>query len=231
LERQLLINNPVFILIHGFGGDISEVQSLAEYLVQLDYRVVCPKLKGHTGDKADLKRVTYQDWVNSVEEEILKFQKIDQVVLIGFSMGGLIAINLAYKFSISALITINTPIYYWDIKQIVFNIINDIKQGKFNHTKRYLDNSLGFPIEALINFRALLNKTKPVLGKINCPVFVLQGRDDDVVRHQSADYIYNNVASSIKQIKYYDHSGHTMLKSAAAAEAIFDIMAFLNEKL
>jgi len=227
-----LVDNPVFILIHGFGGDISEVQSLADHLLSIGYQVVCPKLKGHTGAKADLKEVTYQDWVSSVAEEISKLQnEYDQLILVGFSMGGLIAFNLAQRFSISALITINTPIYYWDIKQIVCNIITDIKQGEFNHTKRYLDNSLGFPVEALINFRLLLNKTKPVLGKINCPVFVLQGRDDDVVRHQSADYIYNNVASSIKQIKYYDHSGHTMLKSAAAAEAIFDIMAFLNEKL
>lgn len=221
-----------YILIHGFGGDVSEVQALADYLTSNGCQTVCPKLKGHTGKRNDLKGVTYQDWVVSVEDELFKLQKeIDRIVLVGFSMGGLIALNLSLKYQISALITINTPIYFWDIKRIAKNIISDIQKGELKNTQRYLHSSTSLPFEALMNFRIFLDKTKPLLPQIKCPIFVLQGKDDDVVRHQSADYIFNKVASEIKLMKYYDNSGHTMLKSPVAHQAIGDIDSFLKTLL
>lgn len=131
--------NVKCLIIHGFGGGVGVVELLAEYLIGLDDDVICSVLKGHSADKKDLTIAAYQDWIDSAERELLRLKENDnEIMVIGFSMGGLIAINLACKHEIKAIATINTPIFYWNIYQVFLNLIDDMKKKKFNHSQRYL---------------------------------------------------------------------------------------------
>ncbi len=218
------------LLIHGFGGRVEEVAPLACHLNKEGYDVVCPELRGHTGNRQDLKGIKYQDWISSAEKGLQGLlSKCDHVYLIGFSMGGLIALNLASKYKVAGVVTLNSPIYYWDIKRIVLNIIEDIKKRKLENIRHYLRSSSSFPLSALLNFRMLLSKTKPQIKKVQCPVFVVQALEDDTVRKSSAQYIYKSAASNRKLIKYYEQSGHLILWSKAAAGVIQDVRSFLEE--
>jgi carboxylesterase len=219
-----------FILIHGFGGNTNEVAPLAEFLSRKGYRTICPQLKGHTGFRSNSERITYCDWIKSVEDELVKAGKeFTDVILIGFSMGGLIALNLATNHNVAAVITINTPIYYWDLKRIGLNLLNDYQNQEVNNLKRYLDSSAGIPLKAMLNFRRMLKQTKPLIGKITCPLYVVQGSDDDTVRLRSANYIHDHVGSAIKRIAFFDHSGHAMLQSEAAETAMQSMQQFIDE--
>lgn len=81
------------LIIHGFGGGIFEIESLADYLKDREYIVACPKLKGHTGIGKDMKTADYKDWINSAEAELIKLmEKTQNIAIIGFSMGCLIAV-------------------------------------------------------------------------------------------------------------------------------------------
>ena len=48
-DIMTIMNNDKLgcLIIHGFGGGIFEIESLAEYLTDREYMVACPKLKGH----------------------------------------------------------------------------------------------------------------------------------------------------------------------------------------
>lgn len=219
--------NVGYLLIHGFGGNIGEVLPLYEYLREHEYRVECPVLKGHTGRRRDLRGVKYHDWIKSAEESLLSLsEEYDCIYVIGFSMGGLIAINLAVKYEVDAVITINTPIYYWDFKRIFLNIIGDFQKRRSSSLRRYAKSSGRFPFSALINFRLLLQRTKPKIKDLNCPFLVLQALDDDTVRKDSASYIYRNLVSTEKNLKYYENGGHQILRSPAAGRVIADIEEF-----
>lgn len=218
------------LVIHGFGGGFHEVESLALFLSDNDYNVICPTLKGHTGKRYDMKKATYEEWINSAEIELIKLlEKNSEVVIIGFSMGGLIATNLSLKYNIKAMVTINTPIYYWDIKRVFINLLEDIKNRKLNNFKRYLRANRASPPIALYNFLKILKNTKPLFKKINHPFLVIQAMDDDTVRNKSASYIYNNICSPMKEIKFYHNGGHLILLSKTAKNVIFDIENFLNK--
>lgn len=116
------------LIIHGFGGGVHEVKLLSEYLIGLGYEVVCPVLKGHSASKKDMRESTYNDWIDSAEKELLRLKETgDEILLIGFSMGGLIAFNLAHKHNIKGIVTINTPIFYWNVYQVFLNLIHDKK--------------------------------------------------------------------------------------------------------
>jgi len=217
-------------IIHGFGGSIKEILPLAQYLDKEGFITCCPQLKGHTGKRRDLSHVRYTDWIESAENELKQFKsQCEYIVLIGFSMGGLIAVNLAAKYGIDAMVTLNMPIFHWDFNIITQNIWEDLKNKKCKYIKHYLKASFNKPLYSLINFKILLHSTKPLLKKIRCPIFIVQAMEDDTVQHRSADYIYNNVSSSNKEVKYYRGSGHLICYSNAADKVFDDAAHFIKK--
>jgi carboxylesterase len=207
---------------------LAEIEPLKNYFSGKEFTIVSPVLKGHTENKSDLWHVTYKDWIISAEQGLIELTKIcDKVVIIGFSMGGLIATHLAVKHSPIAMITLCTPIYVWDLKRILINIFLDLRQGQFKNIKRYI-RSMNIPIKAILNFKLLLIKTKTMFKEIKCPVFVAQGLLDDTVQFRSAEYIYNNITSNFKEKKYYSKSGHIICLGDDKDELFKDIDKYLT---
>lgn len=218
------------LIIHGFGGSVYEVSPLAAYLEERGYQVICPTLKGHTGRKKDLRGVTYDDWLTSAEEGLFQLiSSCDRVFVIGFSMGGLIAINLGIKYKIHGLVTINSPIYYWNLKRICLNIINGFKERDYRNIRRYWKASRNIPLETLFQFKSLLLKTKPIIKKIRCPLLVIQTIDDDTVKSDSAKYIHIKADTEKKKLKFYEKGGHLALRSITAQSIMEDVRAFFGE--
>jgi carboxylesterase len=218
------------LVIHGFGGSIREVKPLVEALEVAGYLTKCPELKGHTGVKGDLRSVTYNDWISSAEEELTCLEKeCKDVFIVGFSMGGLIGVNLCLKHKVKALITINTPIYYFDLKKIVGNVLHDLRTRDFSNIRRYLKPQNRLPPKALWNFRVLLYKTKQLLSLLNTRLLVMQATDDDVVQSRSANYIYIHAGSKEKRLATYPAGGHVILLSSASPGVISDTLNYIAE--
>lgn len=217
------------LVIHGFGGNTQEVQPLGTALTDQGYQVIIPQLAGHTGKKADLKQVGYRQWLESAREALHTLQaRCDVIYLIGFSMGGLIAIQLGLNYPAAGVVTINTPIYYWNMKQIALNIIADLQKNDFYHVRRYFKSANKLPLSALVNFRILLGETKGKLAQLQCPILITQAEQDDTVQRRSADYLFRRVGSGVKNIKFYHSSAHLILWSQSGGEVIRDILAFIK---
>lgn len=219
-----------FLIIHGFAGTIEDIEPLNRYLLNEGFYTMCVKLKGHTGRRRDLARVSYEGWIDSAEEGFVELSKrCEKIIIIGFSMGGLIAANIYMKYDVAAIITLSTPIYYWDIRRISINISKDLKTGEFNNLNRYLKSATRIPILALMNFKILLMKTKPIFKQVRCPILVLQGLLDDTVHYRSAHYIYSNAKSQVKIIKFYKNSNHIICYSDDNNEIFNDILVFAKK--
>lgn len=218
------------IIIHGFAGNLDEVEPLNKYLISKGFLTVCPIMKGHMGSRRDLAFVKYTEWIESVEASFNELNaQCEKIFMIGFSMGGLIAVNIAMKNEVDGIVTLNTPIYHWDIKRIVKNIVNDIKTKDYKNIKYYLRSTIETPFSALINFKILLRKTKPLLRNIRCPMLIAQGLIDDTVHHKSAKYIYNNISSEVKYLKYYECSDHLICHSIENKDVFNEVESFINK--
>jgi len=220
--------NTAIILIHGFGGGVHEIEPLAAHLESLGYEVKKTELAGHSGDRKAMGGATHRDWIRSAEDDYLQLSgRFDNIVLVGFSTGGLIAANLAAKYPVAAIITISTPIYVWNLGRIAGNIIDDARRGSAESLKWYIHSASSFPLSSLFYFKILQYRSRRLFSLLTCPLYALQGYDDDTVHHRSADYIYRHAASQIKQIDYFDRSGHVMLNGPSAGEAIRKISSFI----
>lgn len=186
-------------------------------------------MKGHMGTRRDLANAKYTEWIASAEANLSELHShCERVIVIGFSMGGLIAVNIAAKHKIDGIITLNSPIYHWDLKRIGKNIVRDLKTTNYKNIKYYIRSMIGIPFSALINFKRLLKKTKPLLKHIRCPIFIAQGLLDDTVHHKSAAYIDKHVSSKAKYLNYYNNTDHFICYGAEFKEVIHDIESFIN---
>ncbi|WP_432775154.1 alpha/beta fold hydrolase [Brevibacillus gelatini] len=216
------------LLIHGFAGDINDVLPLAKALREVGYQVECPTLEGHGTTRREMARSTRKDWLRSAEEGYKRLSmRSDKIVIIGFSMGGLLAFHLTTRYPVELLITINTPYKYWDVKEAM----NYLREDFPTHSRRYIRSIGRIPISSMLEFRRLLSETKPLLGQIKTPYLLLQAKRDDTVHAISAQLLATSVDKSASpQITWYEHSNHMLLHGPDKEAAIAHILAALKER-
>lgn len=226
------------LILHGFGGALYEIEPLALYLREHDFIVNTPSLKGHGGSRTDnkqlLRHVDYHDWLTNAEEALNELaETVDEIYVIGFSMGGLIATHLAINspHTVKALVLLNTPYYFWDLGNISKNLLEDLKTGKAHHLKHYLHSGGKLPLNAVYQFQKLLHLTKHHFSEIACPLMVIQSLDDDSVQPRSAQAILNKTISHIKEVLMIDRGGHLVLLSAAKETVCHAVHEFLVRKI
>jgi carboxylesterase len=214
------------LILHGFAGDIRDVLPLAHALRSRGYHVECPTLEGHGLDRRHLARSTRHDWLRSAEEAYKRLaMRADSIVVIGFSMGGLLAFHVVNRYPVRLLITINTPYYYWDVRQAVEYLREDFQL----HSRRYLRSMVKIPVRSMLQFRRLLAETKPLLGNISCPYVILQAKRDDTVQAVSAEHLAKRSGSSATSITYFERSGHMLFHGPEADEAIAHVCRVIEK--
>lgn len=215
------------LLIHGFAGDINDILPLAKRLREEGYQVECPTLEGHGTTRRQMAKSTRHDWLRSADEAYKRLKmRADSIVVIGFSMGGLLAFHVTTNYPVELLITLNTPYKYWDVKQAM----NYLREDFPTHSRRYIQGIGRIPLSSMVQFRRLLAETKPLLSKITTPYVLLQARLDDTVHAVSADLLASSVHDdAAPQISWYEHSNHMILHGPDKEEAITYVMDKIKE--
>jgi carboxylesterase len=217
------MNHTGVLLLHGFAGNTDEVGPLQDYLEQRGYAVECPLLSGHGKTKKELSETTRGDWIASAEQAYLELtKKCDRVFAVGFSMGGLLAINL-WNYGFSGLVTVNMPVYYWNPKNIAANLIRDFTL----YRKKYFDASTDKSLSSMLEFQKLLTETKSLIGNLTCKTLVVQAMDDDTVHHRSADYILKRVRTEKSACRPL-RGGHMIFQSETGPEVCRVIEDFIR---
>lgn len=211
------------LLLHGFAGDPAEIGPLRDYLIRKGYHVECPLLPGHGLGRKAMSEATHEDWIDAAQQAFLSLsEKYGRVVVIGFSMGGLLAVNL-WNYGFSGIVAVNMPIYYWSFKNIVRNLFSDPRQ----YGRKYFMAATDKPFAAMVEFQKLLVKTKPMLGNITCKTMVIQAADDDTVHDKSADYILKRIRAD-KTVYRPARGGHMIFHSESGDEVCRRIERFIG---
>ncbi|MCL2122159.1 MAG: alpha/beta fold hydrolase [Clostridiales bacterium] len=207
------------LLLHGFAGAPEELAPLKKHLEICGYTVSSPVLAGHGGTPGDLGRSKRGDWIRAALNAAMELrQHCDSIAVVGFSMGGLIALNLYHRIAIRLLFLVNTPVFYWD----AMNILTNLRTNFSDSFRFYVQSALHSPIPALVEFDRLLRSTKLLLPGVRCPVVIMQALDDDTVQARSADYLYHHI-TGVKTLRKYKTGGHLVFHSPMAPELCFTI--------
>jgi len=203
------------LMIHGFTGGPYEISPLAKYLDdRTNWEIEVPTLPGH-GINLDLRDISHENWIDAAEKSLQNLiQKCDEIYLIGFSMGGMIASYLAAKYEVEKLVLLATAGKYLSFKQIGLDmgeILADGIKGELDSNKLYLHykNKTGHvPFKANIEFMKLVKFTRRYLKKVKTPVLIAQGQQDGMVPYKTAYYLDKEITSEQKEVVFFERSKH-----------------------
>jgi len=208
------------LLIHGYTGAPKEMRWMGEYLGNLGYTVFGVRLAGHATQPQDMLRTNWQDWVTSVEDgyNLLKGW-VDQVFVIGLSMGGILSLLFASQHPVSGVVAMSTPYALPDDPRLPFIRIISlfipwVKQGSSDwHNPEAAKDHISypyFPTKAVIQLRDLLSEMRSALPLVQVPVLLIHSRQDTGVVPRNAEQIHSLLGSQDKQLYWVENSGHVI---------------------
>lgn len=117
LPRRAPAGGDGALLLHGFTGWPGEMAFLGDRLASAGLAVSIPRLPGHGTNGLDFMRTGWRDWLRAAVDAYLEMAaEHPRVHVVGFSMGGLLAILLAARFPVARLalvapgVKVNNPL-------------------------------------------------------------------------------------------------------------------------
>lgn len=205
------------LILHGYTGGPYEVAPLSVYLKEkTDWCIHVPTLPGH-GRNLALENISYKKWISASEQALEKLKKnCDDIYIIGFSMGGMIAAYLAAKFHISKLVLLAPSGKYLSWKQLARDAGTFIADGIRRNLEKnmlYLNykRKMGMiPFQANIEFLKLVYFTRKHLKNVHSEVLIVQGHQDGMVPYKTAYYLDKEMEQTEKEIVFLDRSKHLL---------------------
>lgn len=207
-------NRTGVLLIHGFTATTIEVRWMAEFLNRKGLTISAPLLPGHGTTPEDLNDMKNTDWIECVEAAYLSLsEKCSQVIVGGESMGAVLSLYLAEKYSdIKALLLYSPALKITKLKYSKFikYFIQIIRKDNYDDLMPWQGYSV-YPLFAASELSGLQKVVAKNLNKIEQPVLSFQGAYDKTIDNDSSDIIISAVNSSIKEKHIMANSGHVIL--------------------
>lgn len=213
-RAEFLEGNEIGVLvIHGFTGSTQSMRLVGYQLHKWGYTVSMPRLKGHGTTPEDMETCTYHDWINSVKDAYDELsQKVDEVFVLGLSMGGTLTLYCGIHLLVKGIITINAAVSIPNFKglyddpempRFIQGIGSDIK--KEGMVEWAYDKTPKKSIGEILQLTELVRKD---LGKITCPALIFKSPEDHVVPSDNQNYIYEHIGSKDKEVVVLPESYH-----------------------
>ncbi len=226
------------LCIHGFTGGPYELQPFVEYMqAQTDWKIVVPTLPGH-GDTLELKNLSAEAWMMAAELAIRQLQKeVDRLFLVGFSMGGIIAIYLSLRYPVEKLVLLSAAAKYINPTQFLQDIGEVAKEALAGSLEEnplyqiYGKKLRETPIQAALEFVRLVKMVEPYYEQVEIPVCLVQGKRDGIVPYTTAPFLYEHLRSSKKLLIFSEMGKHHICYSEDCENWFGQALHFLRDKL
>jgi carboxylesterase len=205
------------LVLHGFTGSPHSVRGVATALAAAGLAVEAPLLPGHGTAPDDMVATTWADWRAAAEAAWLDLAtRCESVVVFGLSMGGSLAAALAADHPQTAGIAVVNPYIdppapsFQDLLRGLLAAGETWVPGIGSDIARPGSREIGYsgtPIAPLLSLSQALDRLRPRLGRIACPVLIMTSRVDHVVPPVSSDVLAQGVAGPVERV-WLDRSFH-----------------------
>ncbi|WP_295421527.1 alpha/beta fold hydrolase [Sulfurovum sp.] len=239
-------NEVGLVFSHGYMAAPKEIRTLAEYLFSKGINVYVPRLRGHGTDPEALKYVSAKDWETDFERAFTAMRQVCSKVFIGgFSTGGLLALLHAAQYKVDGVIALNSALRLHDLRVSyvvpTLHFFNEmISYLKAKGIKEWIDNShteqpdinyLKHPLSSVAQLEKVMSKVNRTLKNVTAPILIIQGDNDPVVKAESAQLIYDKVASKDKKLLLLPRVKHGILADDNHTEVFEAIERFIQNHI
>ncbi len=238
-ERRPKGARTAFLLIHGFGAHVDELETLGEFLEQNSIASFSVSIAGHGTSPEDLAETNRHDWYHSAKEglEYVLSWKNEVTFVSGLSMGGLLTLALAAREEgIDGIIPISPAILFGGFLSRLVPIVKHFmpyRKVDLNKMPEMYD-VMRFkydrdPLVSIEELLALAKEVREELNEIDCPALILQSGEDKTVDPRGAELVFNRVSSEHKQLRLVAGAEHVLTCHPTRQQAYPMILDFVRE--
>lgn len=204
------------LLIHGLTGSPKEMKPLGQFLAGERFHVYGVRLAGHGTTVQDLMGTGWRDWRRSAQEALAHMIRQHRVVhIIGLSLGGLIALDLASDLEYGRVVALAAPYRlqnrYAELAAVLRFFIQTVSAAD---EPWFQDEMYSYRQMPVAGVHQLLVYRKWVLhhriSHLARPVLIIQGLQDKTVDPESAWLWAQKIRTSMRQIVMFEQSGHIL---------------------
>lgn len=234
--------NEGVLLLHGLSSYPGVLDNIAHALHDQGYWVSVPRLPGHGTDGDDYVRSNARDWVRRAADAMFELAgRCEKVHLLGFSLGGVIALILAGSHDVASLtllapavtntdrLIVLTPLFRHLIKRIP-NSVDFEGQDPDNPEIRYLAEEywkwkwVG-PAAELFK---LQRRAKNAAGKIRAKTMLIVSKSDSAVPVAVKPILEKLLGPRLTRVVVLEESAHTLTTDCEKERVVTEIKAWFG---
>ncbi|WHY71444.1 alpha/beta hydrolase [Fictibacillus enclensis] len=225
------------LLLHGFTGSSADVRMLGRFLQKKGYTCHAPQYKGHAVPPEELVHTGPDDWWKDVMDgfNLLKEKGHTEIAVCGLSLGGVFSLKLATEQPVMGVVPMCAPMHVKSEETIYQGVLEYAREYKSreNKPREQVDQEMEAfkktPMNTLKGLQQLLGDVRNSIDMVYAPTFVVQARHDEMINTDSANIIYNEVESDLKDLKWYEESTHVITLGKEKEQLHEDVYTFLEK--
>jgi carboxylesterase len=226
------------LLLHGFGGAPGEMRPLGQAMLNRGFSVLAPLLPGHGENLEAMREVTLDDWMEAVSLSYDSLRRDDSpVAIVGFCLGGALALHLAGQLNPRALCCLATPAGPLPEASFPatpglrsnFKNINDSPSAEVRRW-RTLGCHQMMPEVFFTRYQELLDQLTSSLPLVRCPLLVAQSRADSITPPEDAERLVEAVSSERRKLVWSRRAGHALPVDVGRRALFAEITSFLEQE-
>jgi carboxylesterase len=220
---------PCVVAFHGFGGTAAELRPVLEVIARAGYAVDAALLKGHGTRVEDLQEATFDGWVDAARARVAaETARHGRVVLLGFSLGGLVALGNALTVKPHT----RWPFAIWEMSRRPMIDVYMLKPQAGDLVDQALMETLvtydRHPLRSAREVWLAGPRVKAGVGRIACPTLVLHGRRDRVCSWRNAAWLAEHVGTRDVGVRIFEESAHVLCCDGERDEVAREIVRWLG---
>lgn len=220
-------SGPGVLLVHGFAATPDSLRPVGDRLSAAGFTVLAPLLAGHGGTPEVLAGSTAFDWRRSAELALLSLverQGGRGVAVLGLSLGGMLAVDLAAHFPVRALVALNPAALprprFAPLSRYLWRLVPYIRYGGGPDNR--------WSVRAVAEMMGYVREARALAVRVQAPSLVLQSSDDPTVRPEGAGELYRLLGSRTKEFEILSTTEHVPQSDAVVAAVADRAIAFLR---
>jgi carboxylesterase len=242
LERH---GAPAVLLLHGAGDTPQTLRYLGDALFARGFHVAAPLLPRHGRALREFQRVTADELTIATERSYAELRSShDRVAVIGLSMGGALAVQLAAGHHEIPALGLIAPYLAMPprierlarLSSLWGMVLPAARSAEGTSVLDPIerDRNLAYGVFTAAGLRALretMRRAVVALPRVTAPTLVIQSREDNRIAERAAERAFALIGSRDKRLEWVTGAAHIITVDYGRDQVIARLAAFMESQL